>query len=786
MLWFFCFVPLVKLKPLRRAPVLIVFGVLLFVILLRLLQLDPIERVERMTFDMRARAAVRQSGLIATNLGFVFIDEESVRRVWNRSLGFSYGLFWPRSVYGRLIDELSHQGAKAVALDVIFGELRPDHASVQLNNNNLVDSDQFFAEQMKKAGNTILALTTDKLPPALFRTNALALADITTEKDPDGILRRVKVFRTYNDEWHPIFRQLESEYGVDLNQVKIDPDRVVFRTRDGEEKQLELDKHGTFDVADFLGNKIPPGMARRAKPCAQKRVWHMGIVLAAIELDLNLSNAEVDLDGGRITLQGPGNVERVIPVDAKGYFYVDWCIPPNHPLLATEPIQELLLQNKHRLEGQTEGLTNRWQGKLAVVGSSAVVGNNLTDVGATPLSEHTLLVGKHWNVANSIITGRFIRRANLAAETSLITLLGFCVAGLSWRSRIVRALIYLVLLCVAYVIAAFIVFNQTRFWIPIALPLLCGLLTFVSLLSWRLIFEEAERRRIKVVFGTVVSPKILDVLLETPHLALGGTRRQITIMFADVRGFTELTDTSQAKVAEYVRSKNLTGAAAETRFNEQARETLATVNLYLGIVADTILKQDATLDKFIGDCVMAFWGAPAAQPRHASLCVCAAVEAQRAIYELNINRAIENQKLELENLARISAGLEPKPMLPILLLGTGINTGMATIGLMGSGSKQKNYTVFGREVNLASRLEGLSGRGRIFISESTYRELVRDDSVLAGTCLVQPPARVKGISGEIIVYEVPWRPPGAPEQNFETETTKTSDATAITSIIQRA
>ena len=134
-----------------------------------------------------------------------------------------------------------------------------------------------------------------------------------------------------------------------------------------------------------------------------------------------------------------------------------------------------------------------------------------------------------------------------------------------------------------------------------------------------------------------------------------------------------------------------------------AKATLSTVNLYLGLVADTLIKHDGTWDKFIGDCVMAFWGAPTPNPKHALACVRAAIETQRAVYQLNQQRSAENKKRELENPALISAGRPPEPMLPILLLGSGINTGMATVGLMGSAAEMQNYTVFGREVNLASR-----------------------------------------------------------------------------------
>jgi class 3 adenylate cyclase len=161
---------------------------------------------------------------------------------------------------------------------------------------------------------------------------------------------------------------------------------------------------------------------------------------------------------------------------------------------------------------------------------------------------------------------------------------------------------------------------------------------------------------------------------------------------------------------------------------------------------------------------MAFWGDPNPEPKHAVACVRAAIEAQRAIYQLNLQRAEENRKREIENKARLSAGLKPKSILPLLQLGSGINTGVATAGMMGSEVKevvrQANYTVFGREVNLASRLEGLSGRGRIFISQATHEHLLRDDAALAATCVAQPPAKVKGINAPVQVYEVPWQNAG--------------------------
>jgi len=151
------------------------------------------------------------------------------------------------------------------------------------------------------------------------------------------------------------------------------------------------------------------------------------------------------------------------------------------------------------------------------------------------------------------------------------------------------------------------------------------------------------------------------------------------------------------------------------------------------------------------------------QSKHASACVRAAIEVQGAIPRFESARGAENKQRETENLARISAGLKPKPILPLLLLGSGINTGMATVGLMGSEAgavvRQGNYTVFGREVNLASRLESASGRGRIFVGETTYEHLLRDEPDLAATCVALAPRDLKGFRAAVKAYEVPWRPP---------------------------
>lgn len=749
-----------KFKPVKLAPALIALSVVACVCLLHVCQLDFFERLEKITYDFRVREAVKFSPSVATNLGFVDISDESISFIKNNQLlGYRYGLYWPRHVYGRLVQELSGQGARAIAFDVIFGELRPDHAPVQMADDRLVESDDFFALQLRQAGNVILAHAKDLMPPDLFATNALALGDITTDrnKDSDGVLRRAQAFQLQR-KWHPLFKQVEADpdYGVDLTQARVGKTEIVLPRSKGEPIRIPIDEQGRFELADFIGDKLPPGTAPKAKAFTEERIWNMGIVLAAQELNLDLAQAEVDLKAGKIYLPGKSGNDRTIPVDGNGNFYIDWSILYHDPRLFKEPIEKLLLENRWRLDG-TNDLPSSWAGKLIVVGSSAT-GNDLTDRGATPLERDTLLASEHWNVANSILTGRFVRRTPLAVDLALIAILGAGAALLTWHLRILLATGLVAATMGLYFLATVAIYVKTRYWLPVVLPLAGAvLMNYIALMMWRVLFEQAEQRRVKSIFSRIVSPNIVNELLGAEKLSLGGARREVTVLFADVRGFTEFTDSTQERAEAYVAEQNLTGPAMEAYFNEQARETLATVNTYLALVADIVKKHDGTLDKYIGDCVMAFWGAPTPNAAHARDCVRAAIEAQRCLAELNFQRTEENRRREMENTALVSAGLAPKSLLPVLTLGSGINTGLVTVGLMGSEAHISNYTVFGREVNLASRLESLSGRGRILISDATYQSLVEDDPDLAARCILLPPANLKGIRSAVKIYEVPWQ-----------------------------
>jgi class 3 adenylate cyclase/CHASE2 domain-containing sensor protein len=760
----------VKLGNYKLAPLLIAAGVIGLVCLIQAVRHDFLERLERMTYDWRVRQAAHFHPTVATNLGFVSITDESITRVGDASLGFDYGLYWPRHIYGRVIRELHAEGARLVAFDILFDGRRTDHAKVWMADGSEMGSDEYFAEQMREAGNVLIASENGVQPDKLFKRNALAMGDISADKDSDGILRRARAFKMYR-KWHRVFQQIEDdpEWGVDLDLAQISATQIIL-PRPGTNAPIivPLEKDGTFDLTRFVGTNLPPRMQRYSKPFTEERMWHMGILLAAKALDLDLDHANVDLAHGRIGLNGPNGVARVIPVDKDGFFFINWSLPAHSDgRLTQEPFEYLLARDQAQLTGELiTSPTNRfykyvqkpaaWRGKLVIIGSSAT-GNDLTDRGATSLEKDTLLVSEHWNIANSVLTGKFVRKSSLPMEWLLIILMGVLAAYLTATCRSWIASVWVLAALLAYTLVTVVAYVAFRYWMPLVLPVMGGLLiTHFCEVGYLVIFEQAERRRVRNVFSKVVSPDVVTELLKTEKLSLTGARRRVTVFFSDIRGFTEMTDINRDKAAEYIKQNNLTGDAAREIEDAQARDTLNTVNEYLKVIADQVLKHGGTVDKFIGDCVMAFWGAPVENDHHALCCVRAAIDTQRAIHKMNQEREAENRSREGTNLMLAAEGKTLLDLLPVLVVGTGINTGDVTVGLMGS-DQQGNYTVFGREVNLASRLETVSGRSRIIISEATLAEIIQDDATLALSCKSLDPVQVKGFRVPVPIFEVPWR-----------------------------
>lgn len=722
-----------------------------------------LEELEWKTYDWRARSALKQQPPCATNLGFVRIHDQDISNIaegFGGELDYQYGLYWPRAVYGRLVTELKAQGAKLVAFDVLFAEPRVDHPMIQrATNTPPVSSDEFFADAVREAGNVALATSEELAPHPIFRDATPLLGDISTIKDSDGVLRRASAFHVLRF-WNRNIERYARLFGFNPtnaigNGVELPMEGTTNRMR----LKILLDKDRKFDLGAlrelFEDIKSPGEM--RSVAYRDRKIWHMGIVMAAAELGLDLERAEVDLPNGRIHLPGTNGVSRTLPVDEKGQFYVDWSITDTNSHLTKDNISIQLRSEKYRRDGRTNDVSSKFKGKVLIVGSTAT-GNDLTDRGGTPIQNDTFLVGKHWNVANSVIMDRFITRSPLWLELLAVVAMGALAAGLTWKLRAPWPTLAVFAIIAGYILLAWWLFVEHRYWLAIVLPVGGAMvLNHFALITYDIVFEQGEKRRVKGVFAKLVSPNVVHQLLQQDELRLGGARTRITVFFSDVRGFTKLTDVNQARADKYVRDHNLTGAAAEAHFDLNAKDTLDTVNLYLSAIADQIKKHNGTLDKYIGDCVMAFWGAPTPNEQHAVSCVRAAIDAQVAMHEINLKRKAENERLAAENIQRVAAGQEPLNELPLLDLGTGINTGTAVVGMMGSEAHIFNYTIFGREVNLASRLEGVSGHSRIIIGEATFRDLEKFEPELAALCVEQEPVTPKGFANAVRIWEVPWK-----------------------------
>jgi len=226
--------------------------------------------------------------------------------------------------------------------------------------------------------------------------------------------------------------------------------------------------------------------------------------------------------------------------------------------------------------------------------------------------------------------------------------------------------------------AALIVSGYQADYIMPPAGLLCS---FVFLTTYRVVFENQEKRWIKNTFGQYLSPAVVDALVKDPEkLKLGGDKRDMSVMFMDIAKFTSIS---------------------EKMTPEELTEML---NTYLTALTDIILENDGVVDKYIGDCIMAFWNAPLDLPDHRAKACLTACKCIEAIKKLN------EQKL--------AAALPIKPEIRI-----GLNSGYMVVGNMGS-CKRFSYTVIGDNVNLASRLEGANKffGSSIMVSEDCYAQ----------------------------------------------------------------
>ena len=388
--------------------------------------------------------------------------------------------------------------------------------------------------------------------------------------------------------------------------------------------------------------------------------------------------------------------------------------------LSVNPEREDFIKIKTLCQEYDEGfgvLKNLFNGAFCIIGNSAT---GSTDLGVMPFDPRNPNVGTHANVVNTILQKKFIREIDalwgiLFAFAVAMAVL-FAGRKLSPGKRTFLSVIYVVI--VPVVLIALMAFF--RIYVPMSAAMSIVIASFLAELVLNLNRVEDDKKFLKSTFGSYVAPAIVDEIIKSPEAAtLGGRTGYLTALFSDVKtfsGFTEIvnkTETenlmnanealpaNQRKTAEQV---ELEGAAAG------AKKLVHYLNEYLGALTDELYLNHGTVDKYVGDEIVSFFGAPIDDPNNAYQACLAAIAMRKA--EDRYNREHESE---------LPLDADGKPF--YLHSRIGLNTGNMIVGNMGTDQKM-NYTVMGNNVNLASRLEGINKvyGSWIICSESTYND----------------------------------------------------------------
>ncbi|MEM1377811.1 MAG: adenylate/guanylate cyclase domain-containing protein [Pseudomonadota bacterium] len=313
------------------------------------------------------------------------------------------------------------------------------------------------------------------------------------------------------------------------------------------------------------------------------------------------------------------------------------------------------------------------RGKMVMVGTSAV---GLEDFRATPLGVQMPGVEIHAQVLENILSQTLLVRPNyaIAVELLVIAVLGLLIIAILPAVGAWLAVAGTAVLLAAYLWFSWYAFAEHRLLIDPTFPSLNALIIFIVMVLANYFREEKRRAEVHQAMGQYVSPALVDQLAKNPdRLTLGGETKELSILFSDIRGFTGLSES----------------------YKSDPQGLTQLMNTFLTEMSDAILNNRGTIDKFMGDAVMAFWNAPLDENDHPNACCRAALEMVDRVNTLNRDRrAIAEQENALDNFKPINIGI-------------GINTGTCVVGNMGSESRF-DYTAIGDSVNLASRLEGQS------------------------------------------------------------------------------
>ncbi|MDO9513620.1 MAG: adenylate/guanylate cyclase domain-containing protein [Elusimicrobiota bacterium] len=447
-------------------------------------------------------------------------------------------------------------------------------------------------------------------------------------------------------------------------------------------------------------NAVPDrdGMTRRVALVINhdgKIYPHIAFIMAMNYLGVD--NSDIEIHPGKfISIKKSDGGAFRIPVDERNQMLL------NYPggIERYNPMSFLEVIDTYRENPEAAKLKDV-AGKALFVGLTAT---GTVDLRPTPFSPLFPMVGVVAATFANIVDRSFMRATAPWADFLIVFFIGMLITAFSPKFSPTQGAIFSAVVMAAWALISYILFVRLVI-VPLFYPLSAGLFSYLGITIFRFATEEKEKKFIKSTFQRYVSSQVVDELIKNPEmLNMKGKKEWLSVFFSDIRGFTSMSE------------------------NMEPEEVVKILNEYLTEMTEIIFKHQGTLDKFIGDAIMAIWGAPKYFPNHAELAVRCACEMQAKVKELCCRWESEGRKQ--------------------IGIGMGINTGFVVVGNMGSAS-YSDYTVIGDNVNLAARLEENAPAGKILISEATYKE-VKD---IVEVKLLEP-LSVKGKQKAVKVYEV--------------------------------
>ena len=625
--------------------------------ILRAIDPGPVQLAREAVFDEYQRFAPRPYESMPVRV--VDIDEASLRELGQWP--------WPRDRIAALVDRLSEMGASAIAFDILFSE--PDRLSPRsivrdiagidpALVGHLPDNDEIFARSI--AGKPVI-LGFGLSNEGNYLPQVKAGFAFTGERfvDAPPLIKAAT----------PLRPELEAN-AAGIGHISLNPGDSSATVR---------------TVPLFLsdGRQLYPNLAMEALRVAQG---------ASTFLLMGAADASN-------TITAVKNGEFVIPVTSAGDIW----------LYVTPDRADRYISAKHILSTGDVAPEVRAavEGSIVFIGTSAA---GLKDIRTTALRENVPGVSLHAQTVEQILSGRFLSRPDWAdgLEILSIAILGSLLVLLTIFVSPAIALACGLLITGLILIASWLAFSLAGLLFDPLAPIVAGTTTHFAATSFRFLVTDRQRREIRRAFGQYLSPSLLYRVENMPNaLRLGGDDRELTMMFVDVRNFTEL-------------SERLPPAAV-----------ISFLNTLLDALSRHVTANEGTLDKFIGDSIMAFWNAPLDVSHHATKAVRAALAMRETLAHLNATDAF---------------GFGPQEKVAI---GIGIHSGLACVGNMGAESRF-NYSAVGDAVNTASRIESACKTvgADILISENTAK-LAQGYALLDAGAL-----GLKGKSGRTNVYAV--------------------------------